>query len=219
MYSEIIKKCSLFSELSDNELKDALSFFNATVKSYPRGEFINRISHPLEKFGLVLSGTIQVYMDDIDGHHMIMANVNEGETFGESLCFLRQDASVYICAVTDAVVLTMDVARIKSFKCVNEIDITMVNRFMSLLAARALSMNDRIQILSKKTIRDKLIAFFTQYVSRFGECFTVPFDRSNMAVYLGTERSALSRELANMRADGIIEFNKNKFKILKKFEY
>lgn len=218
MYSEIIKKCSLFSGLSDSELKDALSFFNAAVRSYPRGEFINRISQPLQKFGLVLSGTIQVYMDDIDGHHMIMANINEGETFGESLCFLGKEAPVYICAVTDAVVLTMDTARIKSLKCMNGIDVKMVNRFMALLASRALSMNDRIQILSKKTIRGKLIAFFTQYVTRYGECFTVPFDRSNMAVYLGTERSALSRELARMRDEGIIEFNKNEFKILKKIE-
>lgn len=219
MYSEIIKKSSLFSGLSDNEIEDALSFFNATVKNYTHGEFINRVSHPLQKFGLVLNGTIQVYMDDIDGHHMIMANVNEGDTFGESLCFLEQDAPVYICAVTDAVVLTMDTIRIKSFKCMNEFDITMVNRFMSVLASRALSMNDRIQILSKKTIRDKLTAFFTQYVSRYGNSFTVPFDRSNMAIYLGCERSALSRELANMRDDGIIEFEKNKFRILKKIEY
>ena len=89
MYHDIIKKCMLFSELSKEDFTYALQFFSATEKIHEKGDFLNRVTAPLESFGLVLSGTIQVYMDDIDGNHMIMANVSEGDTFGESLCFLH----------------------------------------------------------------------------------------------------------------------------------
>ena len=66
MYHDIIKKCMLFSELSKEDFTYALQFFSATEKIHEKGDFLNRVTAPLENFGLVLSGTIQVYMDDID---------------------------------------------------------------------------------------------------------------------------------------------------------
>ena len=215
MYEDVIAHCTLFENLSREELTYALRFFSAAQRIYERGDFLNRISAPLEGFGLVLSGTIQVYMDDIDGNQMIMANVGEGETFGESLCFLHRDAPVYICSVTDSVVLWMNTERIRHPE-VNPSarDIMLANRFTAMLAARTLAMNDRIQILSKISIRDKLITFFSQYCSRTGrQEITIPFDRNDMATYLGVNRSALSRELGRMKQEGIIDFHKNTFKI------
>lgn len=214
MYSKLIKKCVLFAGLSDEETEYSLSFFEAKQKLYKKGDFLNSVSSPLLNFGLVLDGTVQVCMDDIDGHHMIMANVNSGETFGESLCYLGQDAPVYICAVTDAAVLWMNTDRIKAPPGLSGLDIRLANRFTAMLAERTLAMNDRIQILSKSSIRAKLITFFSQYVQRYGSSFTVPFDRSNMATYLGTERSSLSRELSRMKEEGLIEYQKNSFRIL-----
>lgn len=213
MYHDIIKKCMLFSELSKEDFTYALQFFSATEKIHEKGDFLNRVTAPLESFGLVLSGTIQVYMDDIDGNHMIMANVSEGDTFGESLCFLHRDAPVYIRSVTDSVVLWMNTERIQNpdYNPTHR-DLMLANRFTAMLASRTLAMNDRIQILSKISIRDKLITFFSQYSSRCGkQKFTIPFDRNDMATYLGVNRSALSRELGRMREEGIINFHKNEF--------
>ena len=88
-------------------------------------------------------------------------------------------------------------------------------RFVTMLAERALSMNDRIQILSKLTIREKLLTYFSQCARAAGSrTFTVPLDRESLAAYLGVNRSALSRELSTMQRDGLIEFYKNSFKIL-----
>ncbi len=70
-----------------------------------KGDVLHQVSFPLERFGLVLSGTIQVSMDDMDGHHIIMNNVSAGGLFGEAYCFLGTDAPIYICAVTEAEVL------------------------------------------------------------------------------------------------------------------
>mgnify|MGYP002736651878 FL=1 len=82
-----------------------------------------------------------------------------------------------------------------------------------MLTLKTLSMNDRIQILSKPTIRQKLMTLFSQYAAREGHMFNLPFDRSDMAVYLGVNRSALSRELSLMKKEGIIDFYKNSFSL------
>ena len=218
MEARAMKECLLFRGLSAAQLERALAFFSGTRKAYEKGDFLNRIGVPLESFGLVLSGSVHVYMDDIDGHHMIMANVTAGETFGESLCFLGLDASVYICAVADTEVLWLHPERLKSAGALDAFERGLFDRFTTMLAQRTLAMNDRIQILSKTSIRAKLITFFSQYVQRFGNPFTIPFDRSSMAVYLGTDRSALSRELSKLKQEGVIDFKKNRFRVRKGME-
>ena len=211
----LIQHCPLFQDLSPKDHAYALTYFQAEIQRYEKGDFLHRVSFPLRHFGLVLSGTVQVYMDDRDGRHHIMNHVAPGGLFGESYCFLGIDAPIYICAIAETEVLWMSPARIKSpVQPIQPLDQELSNRFVSCLASRALSMNRRIQILSKSTLRLKLITFLSQYDSADGEPFTVPFDRASMAAYLGADRSALSRELSRMRQEGLIDFHRNQFLIL-----
>ena len=222
-----LSACPLFCGMAEEELACALHFFEAKPVTYRRGDFLNRIGDALPWFGLVVEGTIQVYMDDFDGHHMIMANVGPGETFAESLCYLGRRASIYICAVSDAVVLQLSCRKLKSCAAGSgECDgscgcggvrgcAAYTQRFITMLAGRTLTMNDRIQILSRPTLRGRLVAFFSQYVRRVGRSFAIPFDRADMAAYLGTDRSALSRELGRMQKEGLLRFRKNRFEILR----
>lgn len=219
MYEKIIAGCPLFAGLEGEELEHALECFSAVKREYRKGEFLNRIGEAPEYFGLVLSGAVQVYTDDIDGHHMIMANVGAGETFGESLCYLRREAAVTICALEDSVVLRMRADRIRDLSVhADPRDIMLAGRFTAMLAGRTLRMNERIQVLSRLTIRDKLRALFTQAVHENGSGrVRLSFGRNDMAAYLGVNRSALSRELGAMRREGLIDFYKNEFEILKSF--
>ena len=229
-----LSACPLFAGMDGAELAGALRFFEARLVEHRRGEFLNRIGDPLSEFGLVVEGSIQVYMDDYDGHHMIMANVAAGESFAESLCYLGRAVPIYICAVTDAVVLHLSCRKLKGCaagrsacdgSCLDGVPAEQrpcagyTHRFITMLAGRTLSMNDRIQILSRPTLRGRLVTFFSQYARRFGRSFSVPFDRSDMAAYLGTDRSALSRELGRMQAEGLLRFRKNSFEILQGMEH
>lgn len=209
---EIISTCPLFKEMDDCELREALNFFDAIPKKYKKGEFLQSVLTPFDRFGLVISGSIQVCCDDIDGYPMIMANVSAGDIFGESLCFTRAESPVYIRAAADSEVLTMTTAAIHSAKVFDESGKKFTLRFTSILAKKALSMNDRIQILSKITLREKILTLLNQYMHKFGSNeFSLPFDRADMAIYLGADRSALSRELSKLKRDGIIDFKKNHF--------
>ena len=84
-----------------------------------------------------------------------------------------------------------------------------------MLAERTLLLNDRIQVLSKLTIREKVITLLSQYSGREStSLITLPFNREAMATYLGTNQSALSRELRKMQDEGIIRFHGSTFEIL-----
>ena len=212
-----IKECRLFSGLSDGELQQSLKLLEASVAEYGRGTFIHRSDERLAFFGLVLSGSVQVYTDDINGDLMMMANVTAGETFGESLCYLNiERTQVFISTQEGAKVLRLRTDAFLGHNAESKrLEGLLYRNFVSMLAERTLSMNERIQVLSKKTLREKLMTFFSQCEKKYrARSFTLPFDRAGLAIYLGSDRAALSRELSAMRRDGIIDFSKNYFRIL-----
>lgn len=78
-----------------------------------------------------------------------------------------------------------------------------------------LDMNRRVEVLQKHSLREKIKAFLNMYREDADCGFSIPLNREEMAEYLGCDRSALSRELARMSKDGIIEYKRNSFKVLK----
>ncbi len=213
---KVLLRCPLFKDMNEAELNIALGMLSAVKQDYPRGAILASAGDRMYRFGVVLSGTVQVSFNDIDGNAVIMASVTDGDTFGESLCWLKvEEIPVTVSAFTDASVLWLSPEILERSEC-SPVAEGLRNRFVSMLAHKTLSMNDRIQILTKPNIRQKIITFLSQYSNRNGgKTFSVPFDRETLALYLGVNRSALSRELSAMQKDGIIEFYKNTFKILK----
>ncbi len=216
MMKQGVFNSKLFMNLSEGDCNIALSLLSAQRTKYSKNNVLVSAGDSLKRFGLVVSGTVRVSFTDIDGNDVLVANVTEGDTFGEALCWLNvNEIPVTVTALTDTEVmwLSPDILRENNS---DRVACILKNNYLSLLASKTLSMNDRIQILSKPTLRQKLITFFSQCANNSGtKTFTLPFDRETMALYLGVNRSALSRELSKMEKEGIIEFYKNSFKIIK----
>lgn len=216
-YGNLLKKSILFKGFDDEKLLKAFKSFDAHASSYKKSEFLHPAGAPLRKFGFILSGIIQVCMDDLNGNRMIMANVSVGDSFGESLSFLQiEETLVYIQAVENSEILWLSPPALFESNP-DDFNRQLMKKFTELLAFRTLSMNSRIQILSKLTIREKLLTYFSEISSQTkSSTFTVPLSRDDMASFIGTNRSALSRELSLMKKDGILDYYKNTFKLLKK---
>ena len=202
----------LFSGLSDADFAGALALYKAVRKTYRRDEFLKLGGDPFTAFGLLLAGSVLVCTDDLEGNPMLMAHVGRGKTFGEANCYLKKAPLVYVQAAEAADVLWLTPFTPSPAR--TSLETALMNRFTALLAERTLQMNDRIQILSQKTIRGKLLTFFQRYVRAEGKSFEIPFNRNTLALYLGADRAALSRELARMKQDGLIDYDGNRFKIL-----
>ena len=215
-YYAVLSACPLFSGMNREETDNAAALMEGKTTSYKKGDFLHTPGTPFTAFGLVLSGTVYACTDDINGSRMIMAQVGPGNTFGEALCFLSvPEPPVYVTAASDAEVLWLSPSPLFGGQNGGR-ESGMEKRFAAVLAGRTLKMNGRIQILSKRSIREKLIVFFSELKSgREDDTITVPFSREDMAAYIGTDRSALSRELSAMKREGLIDYRKNVF-VLKK---
>lgn len=213
----VLKTHKLFMDFDEAEITRALALFDGNTVGYKKGDTVRAMGLPFMKFGIVLTGALQVFSPDIDGHPMMMANVGVGDSFGESLAYLATEESpVFVVSAADASVLWLDIRAVKRAEDSDKaFAARLLDRFSAVLAQRALAQNDRIQILSKQKIRDRLITFLSQCERRYGSrTFIIPFDRASLAVYLGVNRAALSRELAKMKAEGILDYFRSSFRIL-----
>ena len=214
-YRELLKGSPLFHGLNDGELEKAADILRAKTVSYGKGELLHPPYTEMKLFGLVLSGVVQACADDVEGSRMIMAEVVPGVTFGEALCFLRlQESPVYICASEPAEVLWLSPEALFNGGA-DALTLRLQRQFAEMLAARTLSMNDRIQVLSRLKLRDKLMTYFTHLSRSYrASVFQLPMNRNDLAAYLGTDRSALSRELSRMKKEGLIDYRGNSVKLL-----
>lgn len=219
-FTELLLNNRLFENIGKDRLEAALLFYDAHFAQYKKGDYLHIAGEAMHRFGVVLSGCVQALSDDIEGNRMIMANVTSGNSFGEALCYLKlPEPSVYIMASTDADIVWLSAEGL--YGAGNDPLVNTLKRnFTALISIRTLQMNKRIQILSKLTIRDKILTFLsTMYGSDMGRSservVNIPMNREDMAAYIGTNRAALSRELSRMKSEGIIDYHKNKFIILK----
>jgi CRP-like cAMP-binding protein len=212
----VLRNSPLFRDLDDGSLDRQLEVMKAEKALCARGEMIQRAGAPIRRFGIVLRGAVQVCVDDIEGNRMILAEVAPGNSFGESLCFLRtKESPVYIFSSEDSELLLLSTEPLYSdpadaFLC------GLQRRFTAALAAKALTMNNRIQVLSRLSLRAKLTAYFTELAAEQGsDVIRLPMSREDTAAYIGANRSALSRELARMKAEGLIDYRRNEIRILR----
>ena len=211
-----LKANPLFAGLEGTLLCRQLEVMKAEKAQCGRGETLQAAGEPIRRFGIVLSGAVRVCVDDIEGNRMIMAEVAPGVSFGESLCFLKtKESPVYILAAEDSEVLWLSTDALFSDPA-DAFLAELQRRFTAALAAKALTMNNRIQVLSRLSLRGKLTAYFTELAAAQGsDVIRLPMNREDTAAYIGVNRSALSRELARMKADGLIEYRKNEVRIVR----
>ena len=87
-YLRVLRKCPLFSTIEDDSLLRMLVCLGAKIEFFDKKYTILGEGTPAKYIGIVLSGAVQVFSTDIDGAPMMMANVGEGDSFGESLAYL-----------------------------------------------------------------------------------------------------------------------------------
>lgn len=213
---EILARNPLFAGLDREKALRALALLRAEKAVCERGAVLRPVGAPVNRFGIVLRGAVRVCSDDIEGNRMIMAEVEPGVSFGESLCFLEtRESPVYMFAGEDLELVWLETAALFS-PGADAFRTELQRRFTAALAEKNLSMNSRIQVLSKLSLRGKLTAYFAELAAAQGSpVIRLPMNREDMAAYIGANRSALSRELARMKQEGLIDYRRNEVRILR----
>lgn len=216
-YLPILTRCRLFAGLSDQDLSSILACLGARVTAVSKNQSILSEGDRAVFVGIVLSGSVQILKEDFYGNRSIVAVAEPGELFGETFACAGVTAlPVSVVAVQDSQIMLIDCQRLTR-SCSNACSFhnQLVLNLLQVVASKNLFFNQKLEILSKRTTRDKLMAYLTgQAKLRGSSSFTIPYDRQALADYLGVERSAMSAEISKLRKDGIIDSTKNRFTLL-----
>ena len=151
-----------------------------------------------------------------DGGSVAITLMEPGSLFGDVLSGSSTKSPVTVIAKTDCQVLFVPYQKIlhpcarmhgSHFQLMQNLVCTISDKYFAL--------NRRVDLLILKSLRAKLCAYLLDEAHRAGaDTFTISLSRAGLAEYLNCERSALSRELSRMQAEGLLETYRGSFKIL-----
>lgn len=216
-YLKILRSVPLFYEINDDDLVALLHCLAAKTVDYKSNSLIFKEGDLAQSVGIVLLGEVRIVKDDIYGNQNIMAFVNKGQLFGEAfVCAAIHNIPVSVMANQDSVVMFINYKKIIA-TCTSccAFHNKLIYNMLKVMANKNVFLNQKIEILSKRTTKEKLLVYLSSEAQKTGDrSFSIPFNRQELADYLFVDRSAMSNELCKLRNEGILAFNKNKFKLL-----
>lgn len=216
-YLPILKRTKLFAGVCEEEIAAMLSCLDARVRTYRRGEYVLHAGEHLQQIMLVVEGEVHVRRDDYWGNCSIVNRIAVGEMFGEAYLSPESGALLNdVVAVADSTVMLFDVRRILtvcSSAC--RFHTAVVQNLVFAIAEKNRALVQKIGHISQRSTREKLISYLSEVAKRENSAsFTIPFNRQQLADFLSVDRSAMSNELCRMRDEGLLEFEKNAFRLL-----
>jgi len=216
-YHKIMEQCPLFAGINMEDLSAMLGCIGGKTVSVGKGQSIFREGDAATHVGIVLTGAVRLEREDYFGNRSIVAHIGPAQLFGETYACAGVSA-LPISAVADenSTVLLMDCKRItKSCSHACEFHSRIIFNLLQLVAIKNLVYDQKIQVTSKRTTREKLMTYLLNQAKLQGNnSFRIPYDRQELADYLEVDRSGLSAEISKLRKEGVLESEKNHFTLL-----
>ena len=217
MNTEILKDNLLFRGMEAHETEACLRALSGRTRRYPKDAMILRAGDAAERMGIVLRGSVTVESNDVWGNCTILSHVAAGGFFAETYAYLADAVMlVDVVANEDCEVLFLSVGTLQSAPAADGWRAKLIKNLLSVSMHKNLALAGRSFHTAPKSIRGRVLSYLnTLSIQKQSTEFDIPFDRQQLADYLNVERTALSKELGRMRADGLIRCRRNHFVLLR----
>lgn len=209
--------CGLFDEISSDDMAAMLSCLKAVTNKYKKGSAVFLEGDPVGRVGILLSGKVHIVREDYYGNRNIVAEITAGEMFGEVFaCADIESMPVSVFAEEESEIMFIDCSHVME-TCGKGCGFhnALVKNLLKIVARKTLILNRKIDFLSKRSTREKLLAYLSAQAKKAGSSeFTIPFNRRELADFLCVDRSAMSSELSRMQRDGLIRYDRSRFRLL-----
>ena len=213
----ILHHCPLFDGIRPEDAEAMLTCLGARERAVSRGETILRAGDRATHMGIVLRGAVRLERDDYYGNRSIVAHMVPGQLFGETYaCAGTAALPVSATADEDGAVMLLDCSRVTTTCCsACAFHNRVIFNLLRLVATKNLVYDQKIQIISRRSTREKLMTYLLSEAKQAGtSSFSIPYDRQALADYLEVERSGLSAEISKLRREGVLKSVKNHFTLL-----
>lgn len=204
---------ALFEGLSKLQIEQVLSNLHADFFKYSKGNYLLSAGQT-PRFGLLIEGSAQVIKEDFWGHRSLLAQLQPGDLFGESFVLSNQ-SSLPVSVIANDSVKVVFLHPEYFFDATSfppKVHAQLVTNLARILAQKNLVLSQKIEHITKRSIRTKLLSYLSQQaLQAHNPCFSISMNRQQLADYLSVDRSALCSELSRMQKEGILEYRKNHF--------
>lgn len=216
MDDSFLTDTALFAGTTAEEATGMLACLGSFERTYDKGAVILRAGDCTDYMCMVLSGSVHIELDDLWGNKTILGHAEAGQLFAETYaCIPGEPLMVSAVAAERCRVLFLNAARLLS-PCTNACAHhgKLIRNLLSITSGKNLALSRRSLHTSSKSIRSRLLSYLSEQARQRGDFhFTIPFNRQQLADYLGVDRSALSNELGKMQKEGLLQFKKNRFSL------
>jgi CRP-like cAMP-binding protein len=193
-----------FEGIEEENVKKMLTCFQAKTLHYKKETTILSNFGNSTQVGIVQNGTAEIVRYNYNGTRTIIETLNEGDIFGSFSTSSSEE--LYVIATVESDIILFEYSHLinrckKNCPHHNQL----IDNMVQILSFKLTQNNERIEILTKKTIRDKLLAYFNILSKKqISKNITIPFSLTDLADYLSIDRSAMMREFKNLKDEGLI---------------
>lgn len=185
------------------------------VKTFDKGETITTFIVNRNQFCILISGSADLVRYDYNGNRLVAERFSKNSIFGEIFYHINTNSEFVVEARDKCEVLLFSYDDITQ-KCRHNCSFhqKLIAFFPNLVLSKITDLTSRIELLSRRTTRDKLLGYFDILSKQYGKSFTLPFSITELANYLSVDRSSMTRELSTLKKENFIKQDRNKITLL-----
>ena len=204
----------MYENIQERDITRLLNNLQANTIVYKSKQTIAYSISNRNLIGIMEEGYASLIRFDYDGKRTILEDIKPGDIFSDM--FISTDNSeLSVVADTDCTVTFIEYENLVEESKTSKVASTFMDNLVKLISHKLVKRNERIEILTRRSIRDKLLHYFESEAKKYNsKTFNLKYTYTDLADYLSVDRSAMMRELKNLKDDGIIQDVNKKITIL-----
>ena len=205
----------LFKNVSEEEFSKMEKCFNMKKLFFKKDQTILSNTKNAGTVGIVIEGVVELIRIDYMGTRTILAEYEQGDVFGDVFSNIS-GGEISIISKLDSEIIFLDYDHLIN-RCKKNCSYhnTVIQNMIEILSKRIYIQNERIEVLTKRSIRDKLLEYFNTLSKKTrSKTIYLPFTFTDLADYLSIDRASMMREIKNLKDDQMIRTQNKMIKIL-----
>lgn len=212
-----LKRSLLYQGLTMDELNLVYEQTYPVVRAYGKDEIIVAQGSKVSAIGLIKSGTVASLKYNLNGEAQLLRTYKQGGVIClDTLYSKSKQSPVALICQTDCLIgFTPFLRLFESPFISSSTKVKLLHNIAHILSDEHVQLIFKIDLLSMYTLEERILAYLTHIKEKSDqEPFDIGLTQQQFADFLWVNRSVLSTELNRMRKEGLIDYEKSRFRIL-----
>ena len=214
-YLELMKRIDLIKSINPQDIDSYLIEGSCRIIQYGKNNIVHFVGEFCSKLEIILSGKVVIERIDESGNLMTIADFYGGDVLGGNLMFSKNPYYPMTVTAKEAT-LILEINKDRLFSLFSD-NHEFLKSYLEYVSDHTVILGDRIKHYVNRTIRESIISYLDyECKKQNSNIIKLSMTKKALAERIGVQRTSLSRELAKMREDGLIEFTPVSISLLHK---